>query len=168
MITHHCDPWTRRAVSAVWIALPGLGLYYHFGHSAVGPGGEILDPLLLTQAQTAAFWGILLAHFGYLVSARSVHRSVFSFSPFSNPWLLAGVILSISIRFIPTLVPSASALFRTAPFPIDWWPMILLCFLPSFIAIELDKLVRSLTRSQRPKSGGSVGGFEVDPGQAGG
>ncbi|MEM1187703.1 MAG: HAD-IC family P-type ATPase [Pseudomonadota bacterium] len=158
----------RVVLLGVAIALPGFALYYHFGHSAVGPGGEILDPLLLTQAQTAAFWGILLAHFGYLVSARSVHRSVFSFSPFSNPWLLAGVILSISIRFIPTLVPSASALFRTAPFPIDWWPMILLCFLPSFIAIELDKLVRSLTRSQRPKSGGSVGGFEVDPGQAGG
>jgi magnesium-transporting ATPase (P-type) len=52
------------------------------------PSGEILDPLLLTQAQTAAFWGILLAHFGYLVSARSVYRSAFTFSPFSNPWLL--------------------------------------------------------------------------------
>ncbi len=147
------------------IALPGFGLYYHFGHSAVGPGGEILDPLLLTQAQTAAFWGILLAHFGYLVSARSVRRSVFSFSPISNPWLLAGITLSISIRFIPTLVPSASALFRTAPFPADWWPLILMCFLPSFLAIELDKLVRSFSQRRRRKSGGSVGGLRADPGQ---
>lgn len=128
------------------ISLPGFGIYYYFGNAAVGPDGQLLDALLLTQAQTAAFWGILLAHFGYLFSARSVYRSVFSFSPFSNPWLLGGIALSVAIRFIPTLVPEASALFRTAPFPVDWWPVILLCFLPSFLVIEADKLLRALAR----------------------
>lgn len=126
------------------IALPGFVVYYYFGHAAVDEEGVIINPLLLTQAQTAAFWGILLAHFGYLVSARSLRRSAFTFSPFSNPWLLAGISLSIAIRFIPTFVPSAAALFRTAEFPPHWWPAILLCFLPSFLAIESDKLVRSL------------------------
>jgi len=131
------------------IALPGFGVYYHFGHAAVDDSGRIIDTLLLTQAQTAAFWAILLAHFGYLVSARSLHRSAFTFSPFGNPWLLAGISLSIAIRFIPTFVPAAAALFRTAEFPLDWWPLILLCFLPSFVAIELDKLMRSLARPRR-------------------
>ncbi|MEC8428399.1 MAG: cation-translocating P-type ATPase C-terminal domain-containing protein, partial [Pseudomonadota bacterium] len=102
------------------------------------------DPLLLTQAQTAAFWGILLAHFGYVISARSINDSVFTLNPFSNRWLLAGITLSLAIRFIPTVVPSASALFRTAPFPAEWWPLILACFFPSFIAIEADKLIRKL------------------------
>jgi magnesium-transporting ATPase (P-type) len=110
----------------------------------VDSNGEILDALLLTQAQTAAFWGILFAHFGYLVSARSVYRSAFTFNPFANYWLLAGMGLSIAIRFVPTVVPAANALFRTAPFPAEWWPMILLCFLPSFLAIESDKLLRRL------------------------
>jgi magnesium-transporting ATPase (P-type) len=128
------------------ISLPGFAIYYYFGHPAVDASGAIIDPLLLTQAQTAAFWAILFAHFGYLVSARSIRRSVFSFNPLSNPWLLAGIALSIMIRFIPTLVPSAASLFRTAPFPLEWWPMILMCFLPSFVAIEVDKLLRSLTR----------------------
>ena len=56
--------------------------------------------------------------------------------------LLAGIATSIAIRFIPTFVPEAASLFRTAVFPTEWWPLILVCFLPSFVAIELDKLIR--------------------------
>lgn len=121
------------------IALPGFLLYWYFGSAAL-VDGELVDPLRLTQAQTAAFWGILIAHFGYLFSARSVERSVFSFSPFSNLWLLGGVALSIAIRFVPTVVPSAASLFRTAEFPLSWWPPILLSFLLPLCVIELDKL----------------------------
>ncbi len=106
--------------------------------------GRLVDELLLTQAQTAAFWAILLAHFGYVISARSIYGSAFRINPFSNRWLLAGIALSIAIRFIPTLIPAAAALFRTAEFPTEWWPLILLCFVPSFIAIETDKLLRRL------------------------
>ncbi len=109
---------------------------------------NLLDSVLLTQAQTAAFWAILLAHFGYVISARSVNDSVFTINPFSNRWLLAGIALSLAIRLIPTLLPEAASLFRTAPFPAEWWPLILLCFLPSFIAIELDKLFRKLVRGK--------------------
>jgi magnesium-transporting ATPase (P-type) len=123
------------------IALPGFLIYYHFGAPAV-VDGALVDELLLTQAQTAAFWAILLAHFGYVISARSIYASFFTINPFSNRWLLAGIALSVAIRFIPTVVPQAAALFRTAEFPAEWWPLILLCFFPSFIAIEMDKLLR--------------------------
>jgi calcium-translocating P-type ATPase len=134
----------RVVLMGLAISAPGFAVYYYFGHPAVDEAGVVVDVLLLTQAQTAAFWGILLAHFGYLVSARSVLRSAFSFSPFSNPWLLAGIGLSLFIRLVPTLVPEAAALFRTAPFPKEWWPLILLCALPSFIAIESDKKLRAV------------------------
>jgi magnesium-transporting ATPase (P-type) len=138
----------RVVVIGLAIALPGFLIYHHFGSPAV-VDGELVDPLLLTQAQTAAFWAILLAHFGYVISARSIYGSFFSINPFSNRWLLAGIALSVGIRFIPTLVPAAAALFRTAPFPADWWPLILLCFFPSFIAIELDKALRRLAGRRR-------------------
>ena len=131
----------RVVVMGLAIAVPGFLIFYHFGAPAV-VDGQIVDALLLTQAQTAAFWGILLAHFGYVISARSIDRSAFRINPFGNKWLLAGIALSIAIRFIPTLIPSAATLFRTAPFPSDWWPLILLCFLPSFLAIEADKVLR--------------------------
>jgi magnesium-transporting ATPase (P-type) len=138
----------RVVLMGLAIALPGFLVYYHFGAAAVVNGQSVND-LLLTQAQTAAFWAILLAHFGYVISARSIYDSVFTINPFSNRWLLLGIALSLAIRFIPTLVPEAAALFRTAPFPTDWWPIILLCFFPSFIAIEVDKLIRRWYR-RRP------------------
>ena len=133
----------RVVVMGLAIALPGFLIYHHFGSPAV-VDGALVDELLLTQAQTAAFWAILLAHFGYVISARSIYGSFFSINPFSNYWLLAGITLSIAIRFIPTVVPQAAALFRTAEFPAEWWPLILLCFFPSFIAIEADKWLRKM------------------------
>jgi calcium-translocating P-type ATPase len=129
------------------IALPGFLIYYHFGAAAV-VNGQLLDPLLLTQAQTAAFWAILFAHFGYVVSARSVDASVFTFNPLGNRWLLAGIALSVLIRFIPTAVPAMESLFRVAAFPAAWWPLILACFLPSLLMIELDKLLARLRRGR--------------------
>ncbi len=122
------------------ISVPGFLIYHHFGAAAV-VDGQLIDPLLLTQAQTAAFWAILLAHFGYVFSARSVDGSVFTLNPLGNRWLLAGIVLSILIRLIPTAVPAAASLFRTASFPAEWWPLILSCFFPSLIMIELDKLL---------------------------
>ncbi len=131
----------RVVIMGLAISLPGFFIYYHFGAAAV-VNGKIVDTLLITQAQTAAFWAILIAHFGYVVSARSIYDSVFTFSPFSNKWLLGGILLSITIRLIPTLIPEAAELFRTAEFPAQWWPLILLCFFPSLFAIETDKLIR--------------------------
>ena len=130
------------------ISIPGFLVYYHFGASAVVEG-QLVDPLQLTQAQTAAFWAILFAHFGYVVSARSVYKSAFKFSPFSNRWLLGGIVLSLAIRLIPTVVPQAAALFRTAEFPAEWWPIILACFFPSFIAIEGEKFSRRFFNARK-------------------
>jgi len=136
----------RVSIMGLAIAMPGFFIYYYFGAAAV-VDGVLVDEHLLTQAQTAAFWAILLAHFGFVVSARSIYHSVFTFNPLSNPWLLGGIFLSAAIRFIPTVIPEAAMLFRTAEFPLEWWPLILACFFPSFIAIELDKALRKLWRS---------------------
>ncbi|MEO0617085.1 MAG: HAD-IC family P-type ATPase [Pseudomonadota bacterium] len=137
----------RVFVIGLAISIPGFLVYYHFGAAAV-VDGVVVDALRLTQAQTAAFWGILFAHFGYVISARSVYDSAFTFNPFSNRWLLAGIALSLLIRLVPTFVPGAAAIFRTAPIPADWWPIILLCFIPSFVAIEADKLLRRFRRAR--------------------
>jgi magnesium-transporting ATPase (P-type) len=123
------------------IAACGFGIFHHFGAAALA-GRKVIDPLLLTQAQTAAFWAVLMAHFGFVFSARSVHQSAFTFSPFTNKWLWLGVLLSFTTRLLPTFFPAASALFKTAPFPIQWWPYIMLCLLPGFIGLEIDKFIR--------------------------
>lgn len=137
----------RVLIMGLAISLPTFLLYYCLASPAV-VAGQPIDSTLLTQAQTAAFWAILMAHFGYAVSARSIHRSVFTLNPLSNPWLLGGIALSLGIRFIPTVIPEAATLFRTAPFPAQWWPWIVACCLPSLAAIECDKWVRNRLRQR--------------------
>jgi calcium-translocating P-type ATPase len=131
------------------IALPTFLVFHHFGAPAV-QDGVVQDQLLLTQAQTAAFWAVLLAHFGFVMSARSVDRSAFTFSPFSNPWLLGGIALSFAVRLLPTFVPAVGDFFRTAAFPADWWWWILPCLLPGFVVVELDKWMTNRRSSSNP------------------
>jgi len=130
------------------IAACGFFIYHHFGSAAVSDG-VILDSLLLTQAQTAAFWAVLMVHFGFVMSARSIFDSAFTFSPFSNKWLLGGIAISIGVRFLPTFVPVVADAFRCANFPIEWWPLIILCLFPGFIALELEKLIRKRLRERK-------------------
>jgi len=124
------------------IALPGFWIYHHFGAAAVAADGTVIDALLLTQAQTAAFWAVLMVHDGFVLSARSINRSAFTFSPFSNKWLLAGISASLALRLIPMFVPQVANAFRMANFPLEWWLYILPCLLPGFIVLEIEKLIR--------------------------
>jgi magnesium-transporting ATPase (P-type) len=131
------------------IAACGFWIFHHFGAAAL-EGRKITDPLLLTQAQTAAFWAVLMAHFGFVFSARSVHQSAFTFSPFTNKWIWFGVLASFTTRLLPTFFPAASTLFKTAAFPVHWWPYILICLLPSFIGLEIDKFIRNRFAKSHP------------------
>jgi magnesium-transporting ATPase (P-type) len=132
------------------IAIPTFLIYNYFGSLAFSADGLLLDPHLLTQAQTAAFWTVLLVHFGFVMSARSIHESAFTFSPFSNKWLLGGIAVSIALRTLPTFVPAFANMFRTADFPLEWWIYILPCSLSGFIALEIDKFVRKQLGKSRP------------------
>src|SRR3989338_2838830 len=125
-------------VSAV-MAITGFAIYYYFGNPAISGS---TDTLQLTQAQTAAFFGVKLLHLGFLVTARSVTKSAFTFSPFSNKWVLLGMALTIVTQIMITYVPFFQALFRTAAFPNGWWPIIILALFPGFIVIEVEKLLR--------------------------
>jgi magnesium-transporting ATPase (P-type) len=136
----------RVVVIGLTIALPGFWIYHHFGAAAVAADGTILDEHLLSQAQTAAFWAVLMVHDGFVMSARSVHKSAFTFSPFSNKWLLAGIGASLALRLLPMLFPQIAGIFRMACFPAEWWLYILPCILPGFIVLELEKVLRQRMR----------------------
>ncbi|HAP32678.1 MAG TPA: hypothetical protein DCQ14_06480 [Firmicutes bacterium] len=113
-------------------------LFYH-GADLAQPTGDIL-----TQAQTVAFTTIIFVQLAYLVTARSVTSSAFTFSPFSNRWLLFGAFTTLGLQ---VLIVYAQPLFgfsplRTEPFPAEWWLYIALAAFPGFLIIELEKLVR--------------------------
>ena len=98
----------------------------------------------MTQAQTIAFTTLIMVQLVYLFTARSIRESAFTFSPFSNKWVLVGVATTIGLQLIIVYSQPLFGIspFRTAPFPAEWWIPIILVSLLGFLAIEIEKLVR--------------------------
>ena len=130
----------RVGLVSVVMAISGFVIYWIYGHLAMS--GSVGDELMLTQAQTAAFMGVKLLHMGFVVTARSVMKSAFTFNPFSNKWVLAGIALTLITQLMITYVPAANVMFRTAPFPVQWWPVVILALFPGFLVVELEKWIR--------------------------
>ena len=120
------------------MAISGFAMYYHYGMPAID-GSLVTNPDLLTQAQTAAFTTVVLLHLCYVITARSMTESAFTFSPFSNRWLLAGIAITILTQLAIVYHPIGNAILRTAPLPLDWWYLMILFALPGFFVIEIEK-----------------------------
>jgi Ca2+-transporting ATPase len=104
----------------------------------------------LTEAQTVAFTTLIMVQLFYLFTARSIRKSAFTFSPFSNKWLLVGAAITLGLQLIIIYSQPLFGIspFRTAPFPAEWWIPIILISLLGFLAIEMEKLLRRLTSPQ--------------------
>jgi len=98
----------------------------------------------LTQAQTVAFTTLIMVQLIYLFTARSIRESAFTFSPFSNKWVLvgAGTTLGLQLIIVYSYPLFGISPFRTMPFPPEWWIPITLVACLGFFAIELEKLLR--------------------------
>jgi magnesium-transporting ATPase (P-type) len=136
----------RVGLVSVVMALTGFAVYYYFGAPAVS--GSV-DELLLTQAQSAAFISVVLVHVGFIVTARSITESAFTFNPFSNKWVLWGIAITIITNLMIVYLPFLNTLFRTAPFPVEWWGLIVFALLPGFLAVELEKFIKKRLGKRR-------------------
>jgi potassium/sodium efflux P-type ATPase len=130
---------TRVSIVSILMAATGFWIYYHFSAPAFSADPDYST--ILTQAQTAAFVGAQLFLLGYLVTARSIYGSAFTFSPFSNKWLLAGIAVTLATIFLIVYTPFGNALFKTAPFPGQWWTIIILALFPGFVVTEIEKVI---------------------------
>lgn len=108
----------------------------------------------LEQAGTAAFTTLIFVEVFYLFTARSVKRSAFTFSFFSNKWIVIGasVTLGLQVMMVYSLPLFGVSPFRTAPFPAHWWLMILLVAPAGFFGVELEKLIRKKIENQSGRS----------------
>jgi magnesium-transporting ATPase (P-type) len=127
----------RVGLVSIVMAVMGFYTYWRFGHGLLMAG----DGADLAQAQTATLMMIVMVHLGYVFTARSILGSAFTFSPFGNRWLLLGVALTIIFNGAMVYVPFMNDLFRTAPFPAEWWLFLLLGFPAGFLFPELEKAV---------------------------
>ena len=130
------------------MAVMGFYTYWRFGHELVATG----DAADLAQAQTATLLMVVMVHLGYVFTARSIMGSAFGFSPFGNRWLLLGVALTVIFNLSMVYAPLMNDVFRTAAFPADWWPFILLGLPAGFLLPELEKAI-----GRRRRRGTGVG-----------
>ena len=124
------------------MAVAGFMIFYYYGEPAIS--GSVVDPdTLLMQARTAAFTTVMLVHICYIFTARSITESAFTFSPFSNKWVLIGVAITLGLQLtIIYALPSIGVNpFRTAPLPAEWWIPMILVALPMFFIIEFEKFL---------------------------
>ena len=121
------------------MAAAGFAIYYHYGAPALS---SPVDELLLTQAQTATLATVILVHICYLFTARSITESAFTFSPFSNKWVLMGIAVTIAAMLMLIYTPFLQVIFRTAAFPAVWWIPIILLALTGFFVIEIEKFLK--------------------------
>jgi len=133
----------RVGLVSVLMSASGFAIYWVFGHLALASSNA---DIALTQAQTAALMSVVMVHIGYVMTARSTFKSAFTFSPFSNKWILGGVALTIIIDLMIVYVPFMNSIFRTAAFPTGWWPYILIGLPVGFFVPELEKLVRRILK----------------------
>lgn len=123
-----------------------LSIFLIFGMPALN---NSMNELLINQAQTAAFATVILVHVFYLVTARSIYDSAFSFSPFSNKWILLGITAILSSLLMIIYLEPLEFIFRTTAIPLDWWPLIILFALPGFLVIELEKFLVKFIKRRR-------------------
>jgi len=123
------------------MATSGFIVFYRFGMPAVT--GAVVDELLLTQAQTAVLINIMLVHIFYLLTARSLTVSAYKMNPFSNKWVIGGIIVSITLQLILIYILPQTGFnpLRIAPFPAAWWPFLILMALPGFFLVELEEFL---------------------------
>ena len=119
------------------MALAGFSMYYLTTIICAG------DPEVLAKAQTTAFTTVMLVHICYLFTARSITESAFTFSPFSNKWVLIGTALTLGLQFTIIYAPPFIGInpFRTAPLPAECWVAMILVSLPIFFIIEFEKFL---------------------------
>jgi P-type Ca2+ transporter type 2C len=126
-------------VGLVSLAMAGtaFGIYWIFGHYSISN-----TDIVINQAQSAAFISVVLVHLGYVMTARSIHKSGFNINPFSNKWLLGGIAFTILADLLIIYLPALNNVFKTAPFPASWWPLVLIGLPAGFFVPELEKLIR--------------------------
>jgi magnesium-transporting ATPase (P-type) len=132
-------------VSAVML-LVSFSIYWYFGTHPENHSTYVV------QAQTAAFISLQMVHVGYLLTARSIDRSAFKFSPFSNRWILLGILTTFLTGLLIVYTEIGNTIFRTEAIPLDWWPVLLLCLVPGFAVIEIEKFLEARRkRKERAK-----------------
>ena len=91
------------------------------------------------SAQSFMFAAVGIASVIYVFSIRSFHRSILRIDPFSNPWLLGAVALSMGLMVLALTFPPLAAVLRVTPLSLSDWALLLMIGVLKLGVIETAK-----------------------------
>lgn len=101
----------------------------------------------LALAQTIAFTTLVMFQLFAVLSSRTLYFSLRSLNPFSNPWLLGAVLLSLSIQFAVIYIPVLQKAFGTVSLSPEHWLQVVAVASLGMFMMEASKLL--LPRAKR-------------------
>ncbi|GGA61212.1 ATPase [Pseudoclavibacter endophyticus] len=128
--------WLRTGVTGVWMGLWTLTVYL----VALRAG---LD---LERARTLAVTTLVMFNFFQVFSARAIHRSAFTVSPFSNPLLLASAFGALALHWGAMSWDMSAAVLGFAPLTAIDWLVSAALGITVLLIVEGEKAVRVIWR----------------------
>jgi cation-transporting ATPase F len=96
----------------------------------------------LPEARTAAVNVFVVVAAFYLFSCRSLRGPAWRLGPFTNPWIVGGVLAQAAGQVAITYLPAMNRIFHTAPIGADVWLRILVIGFLASAVVAVDKRVR--------------------------
>lgn len=75
----------------------------------------------------------------YVFAVKSFRKTIFQINPFSNPWLILGVLIGFALMLLALLHPFFQNIFEVSPLGLSDWILLLMIALLKLIAIEVIK-----------------------------
>lgn len=119
------------ALVAFYIGLSEEG--YHLGQRAIPESA-------LAHARTMTFLVLAGSQLFYSLALRHESKSVFQLGLFSNPYLVAAVIIGFALQIVVISVPLLADAFKVQPLEMQDWLIVLGLSLIPFVLKELSKL----------------------------
>ncbi|MBI2426375.1 MAG: HAD-IC family P-type ATPase [Candidatus Kerfeldbacteria bacterium] len=90
-------------------------------------------------ARTMVFTSLAFDSLLYVFSVRSLRHSVFTRSPFSNPFLLVAISVSFAFQCAALYIPFLQSIFHTVPLSPRDWSIVVLISITEILVIECVK-----------------------------
>ena len=129
-----------------YIGVATLWIFHHYLTSGLP------ETQALALAQTAAFTAIIILEKLNVFNYRSLHAPMYTMGFFSNKWLIAAWIITVSLQVAAVYVPYLQKALHTVPLNWEDWLLIFEISLPIFILTEFYKTVEWLLSKSKNTS----------------
>ncbi len=99
-------------------------------------------------ARTVAFNSVVFFQLFHVLNARSFEKSIFTMSPFSNPFLSISIFISIAAQMCVMYLPGLRYVFKTEPLDGVSWLQVIGVSLSVIAVMEIDKLIRRRRKNE--------------------